>query len=966
MEFRVLGPLEVLRNGAPVRVGGPKPRALLATLLVHAGSVVPTSRLVAAVWPGGPPPDAVGALRAYVSRLRAVLPPLPGEERLRHRTPGYQLMLADGELDGAAFEGLVRCARESTARDDHGTAVDQWDAALAMWRGEPLGEFDVAAMDAAPLLTQWSELRLGAREDRAAALLELGRASDAVLDLQALVRECPDRERPAVLLMQALYDCGRQADGLAVFRELRRRLVDELGIEPSETTQRVHRQLLAHDPRLGPPVGRPGTDLPRRSTRLVGRDDEVDRLVALLDGAPLVTLTGPGGVGKSRLALEVAGRVGGAFPDGVWLCELAPLRPGGPVGSAVAGALRVQQRHGLTIEQTVLAYLRARRSLLVLDNCEHVLDAAADLLDRLLPSCPRVAVLATSREAIGVPGELVRPLPPLSADAAATLFAQRAQATRPDFRLDSESAGAVAAICHRLDGLPLAIELAAARMGAMSATELARRLAAEGPEDDRLLTHAPRLAPARHQSLNAAIAWSYRLLSAPEQQLFVRTSVFAGGADLAAVHAVCGAPDSSESDTLELLSGLIDKSMVIPVASTGGTRYRVLETLRAYGREQLLDRKTDAGALADRHAAYYVTLAEQAAVGVQGPDERAWVERTMPDRENFRTAFELLISRGDADSALRLVTALPEVAQVRLGYEFARWAERALDLTPVDHPLYVAAVGAAARGAWNVGDFGRARRLAALAGGRPAGRGTARSGHPADVAVDVGLYEGDVDSALRHYTHQVALARRADDRLRLVWSLYYVAICQAVRREPEQGLPAARECLLAADDLANPTARSMARYALGLVLKKSRPAEALALFDEAASLAAAVHNFWWHGIAMMEAAATRAVHADPHEAAQAFLEVLDHWDRVGDWTQQWLALRYVIRLLVRLGCTEDAVVLHAALQAAGKPSPLSGVRAAALLDGPLGPRSAAAAARGSALSPEAAVALARTCLIGAG
>jgi hypothetical protein len=428
--------------------------------------------------------------------------------------------------------------------------------------------------------------------------------------------------------------------------------------------------------------------------------------------------------------------------------------------------------------------------------------------------------------------------------------------------------------------------------------------------------------------------------------------VFAGGADLPAVHAVCGGPGSTEADTLELVSTLVDKSLVLAGTRYGRTRYLLLETLRAHGREQV----ADAGALADRHAAYFVGLAEEAARGVQGPDERAWVERTLPDRENLRAAFEHLLARGDADAALRLVAALPEVAQVRLGYEAAQWAERALALAPADHPLYVAAVGAAARGAWNVGDFSRARRLAALAAGRPAGPGTARSGHPADVAVDVGLYEGDVETALRHYTAQGELARGAGDPLRLVWALYYVAICHAVRREPERGLPAARECLLVAEDLGNPTAESMARYALGLVLKKSRPAAALALFDEATALAAAVHNFWWQGIAMMEAAATRAVHGDPHAAAAAFVEVLDHWDRVGDWTQQWLDLRYVIRLLVRLGCAEDALVLHAAVLAAGKPSPLSGERAAALLDGP---RSATARARGAALTPEDAVALAR-------
>jgi hypothetical protein len=280
----------------------------------------------------------------------------------------------------------------------------------------------------------------------------------------------------------------------------------------------------------------------------------------------------------------------------------------------------------------------------------------------------------------------------------------------------------------------------------------------------------------------------------------------------------------------------------------------------------------------------------------------------------------------------------------------------------VDHPLFVAGLGAAARGAWNVGDFTRARRLAARAGGRSPGPGAARTGHPADVAADVDLYEGHVDPPLRHYTAQVAVARCAGDPVRLVWTLYYVAICHAVRREPWLGLPAAEECLTVAEGTANPTARSMARYALGLVLKKTDPHRALALFDEAAALAASVHNFWWQGIALMEAAATRAVHADPTEAARALAVVLDHWDRVGDWTQQWSNLRYVVRLLLRLGCDEDALVLHHALRTAGKPSPVDDARAVRLLDGPDGCRYAAAVTRGTALSGAAAAAYARSAL----
>jgi tetratricopeptide (TPR) repeat protein len=301
---------------------------------------------------------------------------------------------------------------------------------------------------------------------------------------------------------------------------------------------------------------------------------------------------------------------------------------------------------------------------------------------------------------------------------------------------------------------------------------------------------------------------------------------------------------------------------------------------------------------------------------------------------------------------------VPETVHVRIGYEAAAWAERALDLVPPEHPLYVAAAGAAARGAWNAADLDRARRLAALAGGRSPGPGTGRVAYAGDVLADVALYRGDVAAALRHYEAEVA----AGDAVRLVWTLYYVAVCEAVQRTPDAGLTAARECLEVAEPTGNPTARSMARYALGLVQKKSDPDRALALFDEATALAAAVHNFWWQGIAMMEAAATRAVHADPRAAAAAFVEVLDHWDRAGDRTQQWLNLRYVVRLLVRTGAHAEAVTLHHCLLAAGRPSPLDTARLAGLLDGPDGPRQAAAAARGGAMTLSAAVAYARDAL----
>jgi hypothetical protein len=395
----------------------------------------------------------------------------------------------------------------------------------------------------------------------------------------------------------------------------------------------------------------------------------------------------------------------------------------------------------------------------------------------------------------------------------------------------------------------------------------------------------------------------------------------------------CGEDGADQHDTLDLLTGLVDKSMVTMRSDGGVTRYGVLETLRAYGRERLCDNGVD-DAYARRHTAYFAELAQRAASGMHGPDEQAWVERMLPDYDNLRTAFEHAIADHDLDLALRLVTSLSEFVHLRIGFEASGWAERALEVVDPDRPLFAAAVGFAARGAWNRGEQARARELASLAHGRVPRRGTGRVAYPGDVLADVALYEGDPAAALAHYEREMARARRDADPIRLVWTLFYVAICQAALRTPEAGLAAAEEALRVADVTANPTARSMGRYALGLVLKKSDPDRSLALFDEAAELAASVQNFWWYGIALMEAAATRGVHGDPARAASDFIDVLDHWDRLGDWSQQWLNLRYVTRFLNRVGAQDDAVALHRALRHAGKQSALSAAQTAALGDTP--------------------------------
>ncbi|GAA0944847.1 BTAD domain-containing putative transcriptional regulator [Pseudonocardia zijingensis] len=952
MEFRLLGGVEAYLDGSPVDTGHTRQRTVLAALLVDVGRPVPTDRLIDRVWADRPPYRARNALSAYVSRLRGLLTGLDGV-RITRGPGGYLLSTDPLTVDLHLFRHLVARARSA---EHPATAAALFTQALDLWRGEPFPAVDAPWF--ADLRTALEAERLAAVLDRNDAALAAGRHTELLPEIETAAAAHPLDERLAGQLMLAQYRSGRQPDALATYRRIRDRLVEELGSEPGPELRRVHQRILEADPGAppaGPAAGRARSTLERRPTRFLGRAEDVRRVDAAGREGPLVTLTGVGGVGKTRLAVEAAHRIGDRFPDGVRLCELAALSDGAAVGHAVARALGVQQQQGLGIEQTVTDYLEGRALLLVLDNCEHVLDAAARVVDRIVHHCPAVVVLATSREPLGVEGEQVLPVHPLPEADAAALFADRAKAHRPGFGLDHDVEEAVGEICRRLDGLPLAIELAAARIRAMSATELAQRL------DTSRLVRTARGADPRHQSLVAAIDWSYRLLSAPERALFARLSLFAGGFDLDAAHGVCADPGTTEDDTLDLLVGLVDKSMVIPRDGPGRSRYLVLETLRAYGRERLAE-VGPADRFARRHAEYFTALAERGARAVQGPDERIWVERVLPDIDNLRAAFERTVADADADLALRLVTALPELAHLRLGYESARWAERALDLADPGHPLFAAAAGAAARGAWNRGDFARARSLAGRAHGRVPGRGTGRVAYPADILADVALYEGDATTALQHYRAEVERARRDDDPIRLVWTLYYVAVCQAVLRTPEAGLAAAQEAVRVAEPTANPTARSMARYALGLVLKKSDPDRALALFEEAGELASSVRNFWWHGIALMEAAATRAVHADPHRACQDFLGVLDHWERVGDWSQQWIALRYVVRLLARVGTAADAVALHAALLAAGRPSPLDAARLADLARALGEERYAAATAAGALLSGSMVVSHARAAL----
>jgi predicted ATPase/DNA-binding SARP family transcriptional activator len=701
MEFRILGPLEVHDGSGPVRVPGAKERGLLADLLVHAGRVVAADRLVDDLWGDEPPGNPANTLQGRVSALRRALGPA-GAGLVVTSPPGYRLAVEPEQLDAGRFQRLVAEADAAAAREGQ-RAARLLEAALVLWRGPALAEFadrPWALAEAARL----EELRLSAQEALAELRLAGGGHAELVGELEALVAAHPLRERRRGQLMLALYRSGRQADALRVYGETRAILAEELGIDPSPELQRLQRAILTQDPAIAPPgrVRAPATpphNLPERLTSLVGRDRELDQVGKLVGQHRLVTVTGPGGAGKTSLAVEAARRLAAGFPDGVWLVELAALADPGLLAEVVAATLGLREEPGPpgtappALAERLTGFVRDQDLLVVLDNCEHLVAGCAELAARLLRAAPGLRVLATSREVLGVPGELVWPVPPLSVpgdpgrggtggpywavpdpgadddqDTATALevlagydgvrlFVERAQLADPGFVLDGDNASAVAEVCRRLDGLPLAIELAAARVRALPAAELAARL------EDRfgLLAGAGRAQDPRQRTLRATVDWSFQLLEERDRRLFRRLSVFAGGWTVAAAEAVCGADglDAAEAVTgdaggvLEGLVRLVDRSLVVAVGGDPA-QFRMLETLRAYGAERLAE-AGETELLAGRHTAWFVDLAEEAATHYT---RRRGIRQLEADYDNLRAAMDRAMAGGDHQTALRFGGAL--------------------------------------------------------------------------------------------------------------------------------------------------------------------------------------------------------------------------------------------------------------------------------------------------------------------
>ena len=968
MEFGILGPLTVRSGGRDMTIGGRQQRRLLAALLVSAGTVVSSDRLAAVLWGDEWPATALTTLYAHLSRLRGTLH-ADGAGVLLTQPPGYVLRIGAEQVDAGRFERLLADARAAAA-DQPATALARLDEALALWRGPAYAEFAEADF-VRPEAMRLEELRLAAMEERFDAGLALGRHADLVGAIEAYATEHPMRERCQGQLMVALYRCGRHAEALAAFRAFRDRLDEELGVEPSAELRDLHTAVLRQDPRLdGPPPSsavpvepapRPQGGLPAATSSLVGRDRDLAVIVAALADCRLLTLTGPGGVGKTRLAVQAATDAAHRYADGAWFSELAPVTDGTAVAHALATAVGATQQPGQDIERSVLAFLTTRRVLLVVDNCEHVLGEAARLVQAILRDCPLVTVLATSRTALGIPGETLRPTAPLPVpepgavdSPAVRLFLDRALAVRPDLDLGTANLEHVAAVCRRLDGLPLAIELAAARIRSLNPADLAARIG----DGFALLTTARSTMAARHRTLRAVVDWSYALLRPDEQRLLGSLSVFAGGFTLAAAEYVCG------GDTLvDALTALVDGSLVTAGSTSEQVRYTMLETIRAYGAE-LLRVSGELPKLRRTHAGYFVTLAEEAGRGLRGPQEGRWMTALDADVDNLRAAHRWALEETDVDLALRLSAALYQYVLYRFSDEVVSWGETALALPGAEsHPLFSTVCGAVGEGLTLRGDLRRAQAVAerALAG-------IADPDDPARLPVlkvmaAVALYEGRLDECYQWAGEQLRLARQHEAQWHSAAALLFQSLARTYAGDPAAGLVLADEHRRVTEALGDPSGTAWALYNQAEALAGSDPGIARQRYAEAIALADSVHSTFTATAAEVGLAALLARTGEFTTALRAFRRTVQRWHRMQVWHHQWTTLRNLVQLLVRVGADEDAAILLGAIGAADTAT--FGADAASL--GEAGGRLrealgsdvfAAKTARGSAMNPDATVAFA--------
>jgi predicted ATPase/DNA-binding SARP family transcriptional activator len=875
IEIRLLGPVEAVADQRVLALGGRRQRALLALLSLEVGRPVPADRLAEELWLGAPPAGAEATLRTYVSRLRRAL----GQDAVQAEAGGYALAVDPDRFDVRRFERLERQGREALAAGAAGVAAERLQAALAFWRGNALADVcDGGALAAEAL--RLDELRLVALEERIEADLALGRHAALVPELQARILDQPLRERLRRQLVLALYRCGRQAEALAAYGDARRLLREELGLEPGEELKALERAILRQEVEPVAPV-ESRHNLPAPTTSFVGRERELAELERLLRDRRLVTLTGMGGSGKTRLALEAVRTRTDAWAGGVWLVDLTALADGELVPAAVAATVGADPAADRPLE-ALLEHIGARELLLLLDNCEHLAAACAELADALLRACPNVRILATSRVPLAVQGELDFALDPLAAPGeeisgeeverspSVRLFVERASAVRRDVASGAEELATIARICRVLDGLPLAIELAAVRAKALSLGEIAARL------DDRFrfLRAWQRVADPRHRTLQTAMDWSYDLLGESERGLLDRLSVFADDATLEAISDIC--LEGDDEGAVELLGRLVDASLVRTV---GGEPmgYRLLETVRQYAAAKLAA-DPDAGAVRRRHAEHYARLAESANLSIEslgrGPQRQQLVLRV---QHNIRAALDWAAA-ADVELALRLMLALENFWITQAPIEGARRYEQLLaHVDEIDVLLRARATRDYAACLDVLRDLPRAREEYERSGELSRVAGDEVGVATATFRLGVVAYmENDVARTRRLWEESLRVFRSLDDKIGELQVLGNLG---------------------------------------GLELKSGDSERGRAMLDAAVEMAREAGWHWWLARAVGADAADAAAAGRADEAEQKGREFLSISWRIGNRQEVVRALAILARAAALRGDDERALALWASVEA---------------------------------------------------
>jgi predicted ATPase/DNA-binding SARP family transcriptional activator len=890
--FRVLGTLQADRDGCPQPLPSRRQRAVLAALLTRAGTSVPADALVEAAWGELLPHHPKAALQTVLSRLRTAL----GTGLISSDMSGYRLNVTADSVDALRFEAL----RERAAHAPDAGAMGLLEAALALWRGPAYAEFadrDFASAEAARL----NELRAATVEDYADLSLRSGRATDAIAHLEALRTSEPWRDRCVELLMRALGGSGRATEALEVYDRHRRGLAAEFGLDPSPGLQELQGRILRNELPEAPRPVRPPPRWFAISTPFVGRDTEVAALADAIRGNRLVTVTGIGGVGKTRLAAESLGEITAQLKMPVAVVELGAVRAGG-VDAAVAAALGVDVRDG-TPRVAVSEYLGAGSQLLLIDNCEHVLTGARELTQALLRACPQVRIIATSRHRLGLSGEQVLPLDPLLTEAAdvpaellrdtapVRLFTDRVRRVRPGLPVTAETVALSAAVCRQLDGVPLAIELAAAQAAAVGLAPVLDRLG-----DLDVLADAD-------GGMRAVLDRSWTLLTRGEQELLARLSVFAADFDLDAVEHV-GGPAAAVR-----LARLADASLLHVTHSRGQARYRMLAIVRAFAAERL---RVDGAAVPARtaHARWIRDLAQAAAADIRAGGAGEPLHRLLAYRADLLTAVRGALDAGEIEVAGAITAALGWCTHWVRDGELLRLArDVARDPRLPATPVAALAEASGALHAAELGDLDEAHRLGTRA---LAAASTAEEQCLALTALGVTcVYRGEHAESMRHWHRLLGLPAvpaplRVDAHATSALLACFGSDQAAARQYAGRAVAAARD--------AGPTG-AFATYTMGEVRLREDPEAAIEILELAVSQAEAGGTAQIAEVARIALISALVRLGRHHEALRVFPDLLHQLRRRGGWPQLWTSLRILAELLEALGRPHDAALLLASATA---------------------------------------------------